>query len=436
MSSTQTRSASLPISSAASIVLHAAFVVTGVATTLIGPILPIFIAHWSLSDQRAGLFFTAQFCGSMVGVASIRWLIGRGYRQAFACGFILIAAGVAGLNLRSNVACLGATFVFGCGLGQALSTGNLWVAEIYKTRRVAALSILNLQWGIGAIACAPLVMLAQRHEATPMLLYAVGASSALTAVILAGMNLEPAETSEGEEQPKLVLRESISRRSTLSLAALFFLYVGSESSVAGWVALLTKQMNSDSGDLWALAPMFFWGGLMAGRALVPILPLRRFERTLLASGLILAAAGICLLLRARTFASVAFSVTAAGLGLAAIYPILVAWLVKAFGERSRRIGAIMFALAGMGGAVMPWFVGLTSTGTGSLRAGLLVPLAGCLAMLALIATMLEPPFSGSRHGSDTHLFAEDQRRPRKPNCAYQTKVPTDSDGNMVWKNVS
>ena len=91
--------------------------------------------------------------------------------------------------------------------------------------------------------------------------------------------------------------------------------------------------------------MFFWGGLIVGRALVPMLPLRRSERKLLASGLILAVAGICLLLRAGTFASVAISVTAAGLGLAAIYPILIAWMVKAFGERSRRIGAILFALA-------------------------------------------------------------------------------------------
>ncbi len=400
MNSIQTRPVLLPISSAASVVLHAGFVVTGVATTLIGPILPIFIARWSLSDQRAGLFFTAQFCGSMAGVASIRWLIGRGYRQAFVCGFFLIAAGVAGLNLGSNASCLVATFVFGCGLGQALSTGNLWVAEIYKTRRVAALSILNLVWGIGAIACAPLVMLAQRDKAIPLLLYALAASSALAALILAGMNLEPAEDA-GKEPPKLGLREGISRRSAVSLAALFFLYVGSENSVAGWVASLTKRMNSDSGDLWALAPMFFWGGLIAGRALVPVLPLRRFERTLLASGLILAVAGICLLQAARTFASLAVSVTAAGLGSAAVYPILVAWLVKAFGERSRRVGAIMFVLAGMGGAVMPWFVGLTSTETGNLRAGLLVPLAGCLAMLALIATMREPLFSDSRpYGSD------------------------------------
>jgi fucose permease len=411
MSSIQSRPLLVSILSVASVMLHTGVVVAGVATTLIGPILPILIGRWTLSDQRAGLFFTAQFCGSMAGVSSIRWLIARGYRQTFVCGFCLVAIGVAGLNLRNYPACLGATFVFGCGLGQALSSANLWVAEIAKARRVAALSILNLQWGIGAIACSPLVMLAQQHEATSLLLYALAAGSALTALILAGMNLEPTETlepletEENEEQPKLGLPERISSRSTLSLAALFFLYVGSENSVAGWVASFTKRMNSDSGDMWALAPMFFWGGLIAGRALVPMLPLRRLERALLASGLILAAASICLLLEARTFASVAVSVTAAGFGLAAIYPILIACLVKAFGERSRRIGAIMFALAGMGGAVMPWLVGLTSTGTGSLRAGLLVPLAGCLAMFGLIATMREPLFSASvPGGSKSPLF--------------------------------
>jgi MFS transporter, FHS family, glucose/mannose:H+ symporter len=394
MSSIQTRPASLPISSAASVVLHGGFVVTGIVTTLIGPILPILIGRWSLSDQRAGLFFMAQFCGSMAGVASLGWLIKRGYRHTFVCGFSLIAAGVAGLNLGSYGASLAAAAVFGCGLGQVLSATNLWVAEVAKARRVAALSILNLMWGIGAIASSPLVMLAQRRGATALLLHAIASGAAFTALILAGMKLEPG-TTDDEGQLGPVRRERISTRSTVSLAGLFFLYVGSENSVAGWVASLTKRVNSDSDDLWALAPMFFWGGLLAGRALVPLVPLRWRERTLLAIGLMLATAGICLLLEARTFASVAISVTAAGLGLAAIYPILVAWLVKAFGERSRRIGAIMFALAGMGGATMPWLVGLTSTKSGSLRAGLLVPLAGCVAMFALIATMLEPIFRGA-----------------------------------------
>ena len=395
MSSIQTPSASLPVSSAASVVLHGGFVVTGVVTTLLGPILPTLISRWSLNDQRAGLFFTAQFCGSMIGVASLGWLIKKGYRRTFVCGFSMIAAGVVGLNLGSNHESLAATAVFGCGLGQALSATNLWVAEVARDRRVAALSILNLMWGIGAIASSPLVMLAQRHEATPRLLYAIAACAAVTAVILAGMNVEPRSTEEDEEQAGPARGENISVGSTVSLAALFFLYVGSENSVAGWVASLTKRMNANSGDWWALTPMFFWGGLLAGRALVPLVPLRRSERTLLAGGLILAGAGIAFLPQARTFASVAICVTAAGLGLAAIYPILLAWLVKAFGRRSRRIGAVMFALAGLGGATMPWFVGLVSTGTGSLRAGLLVPLSGCVAMLALIATMFEPVFRGT-----------------------------------------
>jgi fucose permease len=151
-------------------------------------------------------------------------------------------------------------------------------------------------------------------------------------------------------------------------------------------------MNAVSGDSSALAPMFFWAGLLAGRALVPLSPLRRSERKLLELALLLSAASISLLLTATSLIALVLSVTAAGLGMAAIYPILIAWLVKVFGERSRQTGSIMFALASMGGATMPWIVGATSTRVGSLRAGLLIPLAGCAAMFTLVATMTQPIF--------------------------------------------
>ena len=259
MGSTHDQSVVPPISSAASVVLHAGYVVAGIVTTLMGPILPILIGRWSLSDQRAGLFFTAQFCGSMVGVSTLGALIGRGYRYVFVCGFCLIALGVAGLSLRNYFACLAAAALFGCGLGQALSATNLWVAEVATARRAAALSIVNLAWGIGAVASAPVVMLAQRQEAIPFLLYTLASASVLTAVILVTMNLEPGAT-EGDQQQFTPTRgENIGMRSSVSLAGLFFLYVGSENSIAGWVASLTKRMHPDSGDLWALAPLFFWG---------------------------------------------------------------------------------------------------------------------------------------------------------------------------------
>jgi fucose permease len=389
----QRRSDAPRASAAAYVALYAGFVVAGVATTLMGPLLPILIARWALNDQRAGLFFTAQFCGSMAGVASLSWMLKRGYRSTFVCGFLLIACGIAGLNLSQYAFALAAAAVFGFGLGQSLSATNLWVAEVARDR-VAALSILNLMWGIGAVASAPLVMLAQLHGTTATLLYALAACSAVTASVLAALSLEP-QTTAPTQEVGAGSTNSISLRSAVSLAAIFFLYIGSENSVAGWVASLTKRMNSVSGDSWALAPMFFWAGLLAGRALVPLIPLRRSERKLLEAGLLLTAAAISLLLAATTFLAVVASVTAAGLGMAAIYPILIAWMVKAFGERSKQAGSIMFALASMGGATMPWVVGATSTRVGSLRAGLLIPLAGCAAMFALIAIMSEQVFRGT-----------------------------------------
>ena len=52
-----------------------------------------------------------------------------------------------------------------------------------------------------------------------------------------------------------------------------------------------------------------------------------------------------------------------------------------------------------------------------------MPLAGCLAMLALIATMLESLFSEQRTMwfQAIHLFAEDWRRLRKPEACLPDK---------------
>jgi MFS transporter, FHS family, glucose/mannose:H+ symporter len=387
MNEIRKQSCSPPPAARAQAVLYGGIIIAGIITTLLDPVLPILINRWSLSDRRAGLFFTAQFCGSMLGVASMTELIRKGYRTTFVAGFSLMAAGVAGLNFKSVLPCLVTTGLFGLGLGQVLSASNLWVSEVKKARRVAALSVLNLMWGLGAIASAPLVMFAQRNDWTSALFYTIAAFSALTAVTLLAMNMEPAMGTEREACGTSL--RTITMKSMISLGALFFLYVGCENSVAGWVASLTKRMSHLSGDLWALTPMFFWAGLLAGRALVPLLPAQNCERALLATSLVFASASIGFLLRMATFATIAIGIAVAGLGFAAVYPIIIAWMVTVFGQRSRRIGGVMFALAAMGGATMPWLVGLVSTKTDSLRAGLLVPLAGCIAMLACMAAMID-----------------------------------------------
>jgi fucose permease len=136
--------------------------------------------------------------------------------------------------------------------------------------------------------------------------------------------------------------------------------------------------------------MLFWAGLLAGRAIAPIILRRIPERTLLTTGLVLSCGFNGALLRATTFRDAAICVAATGLGLSSIYPVVLSWMVGHYGKEAKHSGSMMFALACVGGATMPALVGFTSTHTGSLRAGLLVPFVACVAMLGLSSQIREP----------------------------------------------
>jgi FHS family glucose/mannose:H+ symporter-like MFS transporter len=373
----------------ASALIYSSFVLAGVVTTLLGPILPLLAARWALTDEQAGLFFTFQFFGNLAGIALLGTLLTRcGYGRTFVIGFASIAAGIAGLNFGNEYACLFSTAVFGCGLGLILSGINLWTAEVAGTRRTSALSILNVAWGMGAIACPALVLVAHQAGRLWALILGIAGLSALTAVAIASMSIEPRAHVEIEaKSPERGPR--IGNKFTFALGGLFFLYIGTEGSVGGWTASLAKRMGSTSGNLWELAPMFFWAGLLAGRGMAPFILRRVAERTLFTTGLILAGSFSGALFWATSFRGIAICVTLSGLGLSCIYPLIISWMVGHFGAKAKRTGSIMFALASVGGAILPALVGFTSTHTGSLRAGLLVPFGACVVMLGLSAMLRE-----------------------------------------------
>jgi fucose permease len=95
------------------------------------------------------------------------------------------------------------------------------------------------------------------------------------------------------------------------------------------------------------------------------------------------ASGIGLMLWAPSLPGVIGGALITGLSFATLYPITVARLSQRFGLAARSTGAVMFSLASVGPAVVPWTVGVISHATGSLRAGLLVPL-GATMILFLI----------------------------------------------------
>ena len=368
-------------SRAAVVILHLGFVIAGIVTTLLGPLLPVLIVRWSLNDRAAGLFFTLQFFGSIAGIASLGPLLSRkGYRLTFFLGFGFMSLGTATLLPLNNVAGMAATALSGYGLGLTLSAGNLWIGEVAAQRRTSALSILNLAWGLGAVSSAPLVMFAQLAQQPLTLLASIAALSGLIAVTLAAMAIQPIARNRLETR----LEKDIPIKPVLpALGTFFFLYVGIETCVGGWAATLARRMATSSGELWTLAPMLFWAGLLTGRALTPVLLREMSEQALLIGGMTLGMLGTLALLLSQAFLSALICVAITGFGLASIYPILVSWMVGHYGIQARQTGSVMFVMGSLGGATLPWLVGFTSMRTNSLTTGLWIPLVGCLLMISL-----------------------------------------------------
>ena len=349
---------------------YASFVPIGIATVLLGPMLPTLSARWSLNYSQAGALFTAQYLASTLAVALSGVLVSRwGFRFAIKTGLLLMSAGV-GLLLTGpkvlGIFCIGA---YGGGLGLAVPAANLLVAEVNPGRRSATLNLLNFCWSAGAVACPFLVAAAVKVHQVPLFLGAVAGFALLMAIGIAAM--------------KTGLAIPWGHGSLLMLAALFFLYVGVENGFGGWVASYAKSLGNLTPAMALMTPSFFYAAMLLGRILAPMLLRLADEIRLVQIGLLVACAGMGGLVLSHGLRGVVVSACLAGMGLSYVYPITISLLSVKFGTASARLGSVMFTLSNIGGGLMPWMVGVSSNHFGSLKAGLAVPLIGCATMYAL-----------------------------------------------------
>jgi fucose permease len=91
------------------------------------------------------------------------------------------------------------------------------------------------------------------------------------------------------------------------------------------------------------------------------------------------AASVALLISARTPSAIQVTSGLCGLSIGPLFPLLLSFLL----ERSPR--GWIFAVAGMGSALLPWLTGILSAHNGSLRYGLIAPFGTALLMLVLFS---------------------------------------------------
>jgi MFS transporter, FHS family, glucose/mannose:H+ symporter len=131
----------------------ATFVMMGAGQALFGPVLPVYVRDFGLSEGEAGLFVAMLWVGCFLGVGFMFLkgaLIGPRHTLAVMAAGTGLMAGSPNWWLT-----LGGGVIFGIGYGMATAVFNPRVMRAFGTRGPSMLSLLNATFGVGAIA-APL----------------------------------------------------------------------------------------------------------------------------------------------------------------------------------------------------------------------------------------------------------------------------------------
>jgi len=383
-------------------VLYSGFFLCGIVTVLLGPLIPELAATWGVDHGELSSLFLAQFVASSVGAVLSTFHLRRG----LVGGYALMALGLLTLTIGSWPLAPVAVALIGCGTGLAIPATNLWTAHTFTARRGAALALLNLFWGLGAVAC-PLLFAALlgRFPAATLLgiLAGLTALTALTAATLSATALAVGTRTPREERGEKPARggdgaavgaPGVGLGVLILLASMLFLYIGVENAIGGWLVSLADQLGEERSAVSLLIGSGFWGALLTGRGLASWLLGRMAEPVLYTASLGVAVAGTLVLLGADSRAGIAAGAVVAGLGLAALFPLTVSLLAARTAASGSRSTGWLFAVGGLGGAALPWATGRIAAGAGAFSRGFLIPLAG----LALLATLFVLDRLGGRGG--------------------------------------
>jgi FHS family glucose/mannose:H+ symporter-like MFS transporter len=351
------------------------FMLTGLATVILGPILPGLSARWALSDIQAGYLFTAQFSGSTLGAL----LSSHHRRQSLVLGYACIAAGLLVLPFASYVVGLAAFFLLGLGLGSSITATNLIVGTEYPERRGSLLTQANFLWGVGAVSCPQLVAVAEHHGALRFFLPALALAALATSAVLSPLLWSNRFRKQAEPQ---IEDNTFNLRIFVIFSLILFLYVGGETSISGWITTYAHRFIDLTPAQSGIFVSAFWLAIVAGRGIISAFLGKLSELAVLFTGLVAAILGISVLLRPHALATSLAAVILAGFGCAPVFPLVVSRLIARVG-RSRHVG-LVFAVCGSGGAVIPWMTGLLSAHMNSLRLAFIVPFSAISAILLLV----------------------------------------------------
>ena len=352
------------------VLLCSAFVSVGLVVAALGPALPELARHTDKTLAQLGTMFTALYGGgllaqSLSGILADRF--GRRIVLVISAAMFGASALVMSLSTRLPLLLVFAT-VMGLGYGGISLSVNVLSSELTPHRRASTVNLVNVFFGVGAIAGPLFASLALEWWGTSIPALQAGAALALIVSPVAAFVELPASAVRGTRvaapsQVGDVMTASgvgssagpaVSSAFVWSCAVTLGLYAGSEASVGSWTPVYLERTTTLDAVQAAAITSVFWAALCAGRVVAAVAGLRLSADRLLTVSYAAAAVGAALVLAGHgTVWPTAIGLTVLGFAFGPIYPTMMAVVTAASPQAAGAAASRIGVLASIGGMILP-----------------------------------------------------------------------------------
>lgn len=365
----------------------------GMQLTLPGALETILVSSLKLDHGLIGLSQAVFFTGNLIGSLLAGEFISRAHTRAVGPGVLgLMAMGALVAAWPTIPTLMVGRFIAGLGLSSTVVFISALVVGRYPHRQGPLLNAFHACIALGAaLALATARPLADATTSYPLAMAVPGALAAQLALYLSLWPLLPAE-GDHTVPPGLIswiplLRKSLFRAVLLVMGG----YMVAEQGASLFAAALIEGEGHVSAGLAGITAALLWVGVGMGRLITALLLPKLPERPLLMGCL---AVGVVALIMTTTLGGRQGHLTAiclllGGIALGPVIPLCFSQAARLAGEARGPAMGLANAVACLGGAAGPLFIGISADASGlgfGMASGYLIALA-CAAPLLWLTLM-------------------------------------------------
>jgi FHS family glucose/mannose:H+ symporter-like MFS transporter len=358
--------------------------VFGIVMAVLGAVLPSLFERIGFGEGAAGnLFLTMNFAMLVMSLVFGPLVDRFGYKALLVVCSILVAAAFFLLSLAASYGLvLAAAVVLGFGGGGLNGGTNALTSDLNPEKRGAALNLLGIFFGFGALTVPFLIGTLQRSLGLRTILSFAALIGLVPLALFALLRFPAAKQAQGF--PIRAAARVVGHPLLWLCALLLFFESGNEFTAGGWISTYLQRTFGTGPSAAALVLAGYWAAVMGGRLLsARLVRVLRTERlVVISAGLAFAAA--VLLAASPTAGPAMAAAVLLGLGFSAIYPTTLAIVGESFAAFTGTAFSVVIAVGLAGGMLAPWLAGRIAQAS-SLRHGLLIPVFNCAMILVLLA---------------------------------------------------